>query len=354
MAKKLIGGEGKSKVPEELRSLVMLPGVTGYEDRVRDYLRTEAAKLAKVRVDRMGNLIAQIGDGGSKVGLVAHMDEVGLIVTNIDENGTLKFRKMGGVDDRTLVGRVVRIHTKGGVVNGVLGLKAPHLTIDRDEGTKTTAWERLCIDIGARSKKEAEKMGIRMLDPATIDKPFELINKQYICAHGLDNRIGCWAALQVLRGLAKNPPKGTFYIVWTVQEEIGLRGAVVVSRTLPLDYVIAVDTYTTTDAPGYDKFYAPVMLGKGPVLRMVDTRALASPEMRRIIEGAAKRVRVPLQIGVTGGSTDGAALQEAGTSSAPIGIPMRYTHSPTEMVHLQDVLNLPKLLEASLREIIRK
>ncbi|MBI5001379.1 MAG: M42 family metallopeptidase [Euryarchaeota archaeon] len=354
MAEKIARGGGKSNVPDELRALVMLPGVTGYEGAVRDFLRAEAAKLAKVRVDRMGNLFAQVGDGNPRVGLVAHMDEVGLIVTNIDENGTLKFRKMGGIDDRTLVGRVVRIHTKDSVVNGVLGLKALHLTIDRDEGAKTTAWERLCIDVGARSRREAERMGIRMLDPVTIDKGFEIINGGYVCSHGLDNRIGCWAALQALRGLAKSRPKGTFYVVWTVQEEIGLRGAVVVSRTLPLDYVIAVDTYTTTDAPGYDKFYAPVMLGKGPVLRMVDTRALASPEMRRIIENAAKRARIPLQIGVTGGSTDGAALQEAGVSSAPIGIPMRYTHSPTEMVHIRDVLNLPKLLEASLREISRE
>ncbi|MEW5937043.1 MAG: M42 family metallopeptidase [Candidatus Thermoplasmatota archaeon] len=338
---------------EELMALVMLPGVSGFEERVRTHLEEAAKGYASVRADRMGNLIASLGHEGPRIGIAAHMDEVGLLVTNIEDNGTLKFRKMGGVDDRALVGRLVKIHTSGGEVNGVLGLKAPHLTIDKEEGQKTAPWEKLCIDVGARTRKAATALGIRLLDPVTIAKDFALLEGGYLCSRALDNRAGCWAALQLLRALANDPPKCQISIVWTVQEEIGLRGATVISRTLPLDYVIAVDTYTTTDAPGLDRFYEPVMLGKGPVLRVVDAKAIASPTMRTLVERAAKRARIPLQIGVTGGTTDSAALQEAGVAATPIGIPMRYTHSPTEVIHLNDLRNLPRLLEASVREIAR-
>lgn len=338
---------------EELRTLVMLPGVAGFEERVRTWLEGAAKGYADVRTDCMGNLIASIGRTGPQIGIAAHMDEVGLLVTKIEENGTLKFRKMGGVDDRALVGRLVKLHTRRGERNGILGLKAPHLTLDKEEGQKTAPWEKLCIDVGARTRKDAERMGVRLLDPVTIAKGFDLLEGGYLCSRALDNRAGCWAALQALRMLATGIPSCRLSVVWTVQEEIGLRGAAVISRTLPLDYVITVDTYTTTDAPGMDGFYEPVLLGKGPVLRVVDTRAIASPSMRTLVERAAKRARIPLQIGVTGGTTDSAVLQEAGMAAAPLGIAMRYTHSPTELIHLVDLWNLSRLLEATVREIAK-
>jgi endoglucanase len=136
-----------------------------------------------------------------------------------------------------------------------------------------------------------------------------------------------------------------------VQEEIGLRGANVIANTTDFDYVIALDTYSTTDSPGLDKYYQPVLLGKGPVLRMVDVRMIASPKFRDRLTSIAKKERIPLQYGVTGGSTDGAIIQTSGAITMPIGIPMRYTHSATEMVHMDDFANLIKLLTSAVKDI---
>jgi putative aminopeptidase FrvX len=338
---------------EGLKELVMIPGVTGHEGAVRDYIQGKIGKKADTSVDRMGNLIASIGSGEPNIALVAHMDEVGMLVSNILDEGTLKFKKMGGVDDRTLPGRMVTIHTQRGPVPGVIGIKAPHLTIDKDEATKVTLWQNLTIDVGARSPKEVEKMGIGFLDPITINKGWQMLNGKYICSRALDNRVGCWAVLQAFEQAVKKMPKATVHFCFSVQEEAGLRGAAVIGNTMYLDYVIAVDTYSTSDAPGLDKFFKPIILGKGPVIRAVDTIAVATPMMRDTVKKAAGKAKIPLQVGVTGGTTDGAKLQESGAATVPLGIPMRYTHSPAEVVHQDDVENLVRLLGAVVPELTR-
>ncbi len=331
---------------ESLKELVMLPGVTGNECKVRDYIRAKVGKRADVSVDRMGNLIATIGDGEPYIAIVAHMDEVGMLVANIMDDGTLTVKKMGGIDDRVLLGRMVTVHTAKGDVDGVIGIKAPHLTLDKDEASKVTPWQKLSVDLGTRSAKETAGLGVEHLDPITIKKGWQIMNKKYLCSRALDNRVGCWAVLQAFEAACKKTPKGTVSFVWSVQEEAGLRGAAVIGNTMYLDYVVAVDTYSTSDAPGADKFFKPVFLGKGPVMRAADTVAVATPVMRDAVKAAAKAAKIPLQIGLTGGTTDGAKLQESGAATVPLGVPMRYTHSPAEVVHLDDVENLAKLVYA--------
>jgi putative aminopeptidase FrvX len=333
---------------EELRAAVMIPGISGYEDRVREYVKKHLAKEKELETDAIGNLILNMGGDGNapSIAIVAHMDEVGFVVSNLLDNGTLKFKKIGGIEDQVLPARAVEIHTSNGrTVPGIIGFNAPHLKLEGEE-KKTLSWDRMCIDLGTRSRKETEKLGIKLLDQVTFKKDFFLMNNNVVCSRALDNRVGVTTLLKVYDEIKNRKLKGHVCLVWSVQEEIGLRGARVIANTMDFDIVIAVDTYSTTDAPGLGDFFEPVKLGKGPVLRMVDARVIASPRMREIVTKIAKKARIPIQFGVTGGSTDGMAMQESGAATLPIGIPMRYTHSPTECIHLDDMQNLIKLINA--------
>ncbi len=334
---------------EELKEVVMLPGVSGHEGEVRDFIRRRVK--APTREDAMGNLILEMGGGkGPTIAIAAHMDEVGLVVSNILDDGNLKFKVLGGIYDQMLAARPIEIHTAKGVVRGAIGYNAPHLSVGRD-AKEVITWDKLVIDIGTRSRKETEALGVKFLNPVVLKKDFFKVNKDMVCSRALDNRVGVLALLKVFDNLKNSKFKGKISLIWTVQEEIGLRGANVIANTMNFDYVIALDTYSTTDSPGLEKFYQPVLLGKGPVLRMVDVRMIASPKFRARIETLAKKEKIPLQHGVTGGSTDGAIMQTSGAITMPIGIPMRYTHSATEIVNMSDLANLVKLLTAIVKDI---
>ena len=350
------------KLYDDLKEVIMLPGISGYEDAVRDYVRQYVGKSFKTEEDAMGNLILNLGgsasaqgkgQGGGKgpsIAVVAHMDEVGMVVSNILDDGNLKFKVIGGIYDQMLAARAVEVHTKKGIVRGAVGFNAPHLSVGRDPKEIIT-WDKLVIDIGVRSKKEAEALGVEFLSPVIIKKDYFEVNKKMVCSRALDNRVGVTALLKLFDNLKKSKFKGKVSLIWSVQEEIGLRGATVIANTMKFDYVIALDTYSTTDSPGLEKFYQPVFLGKGPVLRLVDVRMIASPKFKKLIDKVAKASKIPIQYGVTGGSTDGAVMQTSGALTMPIGIPMRYTHSATEMVHLDDLANLIKLLTATVKEV---
>ncbi len=323
---------------ELLEELIRVPGVSGFEDDIRENIADKVKAMGlKSTEDNLGDLIVKVGEKGPHVLFIAHMDELGLIVSKLEDDGSLRIRKAGGIDDRTLVGRVVEIKTQKGTVNGVLGLKPPHLMTDREEMKKVQSWEQVRVDVGTRSRKETEKLGIRILDPMVFKKDISYIHPDLMCSRGIDNRAGCAILLEALEQLKdkKLPIKMTF--VWSVQEETGLTGAKVCGFRMNPDYVFAVDTMTTTDAPIGGDSYEKVFLGKGPALRMLDNAAVASPKLRKMLEEVAKAAKIPLQYGTGGGSTDGAAMQEFGALMMPIGIPMRYTHSPTECASMRDI-----------------
>lgn len=339
---------------ELLEEMIRVPGVSGFEDDIRDYIRTKVEAMGlKPHEDNLGDLIVTVGDNGPHVVFIAHMDELGLIVSKLEQDGSLRIRKVGGIDDRTLVGRVVEIKTQKGIVRGVIGLKPPHLMTDREEMKKTLSWEDVRVDVGTRSRKETENLGIRVLDPMVFKKDITYITQDIICARGVDNRAGCAILLDALEQLKDRelPVKLTF--VWSVQEETGLKGAKVVGFTYRPDYVFAVDTMTTNDAPMSGDTYERVYVGKGPAMRMFDNAAVASPKLRKMLEEVAKAARIPLQYGTGGGSTDGAAMQDFGSLMMPIGIPMRYTHSPTECASISDMENAVKLVVKIAERIAR-
>jgi putative aminopeptidase FrvX len=205
-------------------------------------------------------------------------------------------------------------------------------------------WQEVRVDVGTRSKKATEKLGIRVLDPMVFKKDITYIGKDLICARAVDDRMGCAIILEVLEKLkgAKLPIRLTF--AWSVQEETGLKGAKVVGFNLRPDYVFAVDTMTTTDGPGMGETFEKVLIGEGPAMRMFDNEAIASPKMRKLVEEVAKAAKIPLQYGTGGGATDGAAMQDFGCLMMPIGIAMRYTHSTVEIASIRDMENASRLL----------
>ena len=329
----------------ELEELIKVPGVSGFEDDVREFIRRKVEAMGvKTREDNIGNLIAVVGDSGPSVVIAAHMDELGLIVTKIEKDGSLRIRKAGGIDDRTLVGRVMEIQTRKGIVTGVLGLKPPHLMTESDDRKKVVSWEDVRVDVGTRSKEQTEKLGIRVLDAMVWKKDISYIGSDLICARGVDDRAGCAVLLDAIEKLKDKKLPLKLIFVWTVQEEIGLRGATVIGSTMMPNYVFAIDTMTSTDGPMQGETYEKVPLGDGPALRMFDSLSVASPKLRKMLEEVAAANKIPLQYGTGGGSTDAAAIQDHGALMMPLGIPMRYTHSPTEIASIKDIENTSRLV----------
>jgi len=327
-----------------LEELIRVPGVSGFEEDIREHIRAKVEAMGlEPEEDNIGNLIVTLGDKGPKVVFIAHMDELGLIVSKMEADGSLRIRKVGGIDDRTLVGRVVEIKTQKGTVTGVIGLKPPHLMTESDDRKKVVSWEDVRVDVGTRTRAQTEKLGVRVLDPMVFKKDVTFIGDM-ICARGVDNRAGCAVLLDALERLRKKKLPLRLVFVWSVQEETGLKGAKVVGFRMTPDYVFAIDTMTTADGPAQGETYEKILLGSGPALRMFDHAAVASPKLRKLIEEVAKAGKLPLQYGTGGGSTDGAAMQDFGSLMMPLGIPMRYTHSPTECASMKDLENLTKLV----------
>ncbi len=340
---------------ELIRDLVNTPGVTGNEGPVRRRIRELLPEGPRVAEDELGNLLATMGEGPQVV-VIAHMDELGVAISNINDGGGLHIHPVGGIDPRTVMGQMWDIHTADGVVTGVTALKPPHLMEDRAEMKKIPPWSQMRMDIGARSREEVEAMGVRILDAATLRKHFGVMNGRYIAARAIDDRFGCAALLEVLRKMA--PAGGVdgleLTFAWSVQEEIGVRGAYAIAHKLRPKYVIALDTCSTTDGPGMGDRFAPFMLGEGPGLRLLDSRAWATPYMRDLVEDVAREHSIPVQKAITGGYTDGAAIQESGCLMIPLGLPVRYTHTAVEVIHMGDYAHLVQLLPLVLEEIGRR
>lgn len=274
---------------------------------------------------------------------MAHMDEIGLLITGITNDGKLKFRKIGGIDDRLLLGRHVRVITEKGELDGVIGVTPVHLNLERK--FDTIPWHSLEIDIGAESKEEAEEMGVKVLDFAVFKKHFSILNNKYIATRSLDDRFGVVALIEAIKDLVDHDLDGKYIFAFTVQEEIGLKGAKFLANKYSPKYAIAVDSFACCSFLTGD-----VRLGKGAVIRAVDNSAIYTPSLARRALEIAKKNNIPIQIGVTGGGTD-ASVFEAKSQTLALSVPIKYLHSETEMLHLDDLKALIKLIEALVFEL---
>ncbi len=315
----------------ELETLTKALGVSGFEDDVRQKILSAAPGA---EVDEFGNVILR---GRSKVAFVAHMDEVGLLVTSIEEDGRLKFRKVGGVDDRILPGSSVVLYGDGFRVEGVIGIAPPHF---QQQQQQQVSWQDLYIDVGATSRSEVEALGITPMTPAAFSKRYAEMGK-FVSATALDDRAGCWALVEAYRKGAS----ATY--VWTVQEEVGLLGARALAKSLEGKYVIVVDT----TACCHPNFTGNVKPGQGPILRVFDNYGAYNNKLAKKVLEVAKKRGIPIQIGGGGGGTDAAAFFVSGIPSVAIGILTKYSHSPVEMAHKEDLKNTVELITALAEEL---
>jgi endoglucanase len=324
-----------------IKRLVETYGPSGREDRIRQIVREEIeAHADEVSVSSMGGLHAIVNPGGgTKVMVAAHMDEIGVIVSHVDENGFARFQPIGGVFPNTLVGHRLRF---GDGTVGVIGTEAE---VDRG---KAPTLAQAFIDFGVSSKAESP---VQVGDIGGFERSFEEINGRYV-AKSMDDRIGVAVAIETLRRLRSTPNEMQF--AFTTQEEVGLRGARTSAFGLDPDVGIAIDVTRTGDTPNGLKM--AVGLGKGPAIKVRDSGSLADPRVISLLVRRAEAAGIPYQMEVLQqGTTDATAIQltRAGVPVGTISIPCRYIHTPSEMVDAEDVENAVRLLAETLRRPIR-
>lgn len=335
-----------------LRKLSDAHGLSGREHNVREIIKEEIAPYVdEIRTDSMGNLIAVKKGGDYKVMLAAHMDEIGCMVQYIDDRGFISFVTIGGWFTPALYAQRVILHGAKGPVTGVLGGKPPHMMSD-DERKKTLKPEDLFIDVGATSAEEVAELGIEIGCPITIDRDLRELAGSRITGKAFDDRVGVAMIIETLKQLET---EHTIYAVFTVQEEVGLKGAKTSAYAINPDCAIAIDVTIPGDHPGIEKKDASIEMGKGPVIILVSAsgRGLLSDQtMVQWLRSTADASGIPYQIEVgTGGNTDATIihLEQGGIPSVPFSIAARYIHSPVEMVDMQDIRDGIRILSESMK-----
>jgi tetrahedral aminopeptidase len=336
-------------VKELIKKLTEAYGPSGQEAGVRELITAEVRPYAdEIRTDVMGNLIvlkkpslstsaSTSAVGGKRVMIAAHMDEIGLIVTHVDEKGFVRFAPIGGVNPVSLIGGRV-VFADG--LRGVIGSEK------REGPAEEVKIEKLFIDVGAADRAAAESL-VAVGDLCGFDRSFVELGGRLV-AKAMDDRVGCAVMIRALRELGKSPNEISF--VFTVQEEVGLRGATTSAYSVHPDVAIALDVTTTGDTP--ECRVMPVSLGKGPAVKVKDRGMLAHAGLKNLLVQTAKANGIPHQLEVMDvGTTDGMAMQMSreGVPTGVLSVPTRFVHTPSEMVDLADVTNTVRLLVAFLQ-----
>jgi putative aminopeptidase FrvX len=327
---------------ELIKKLTETFSPSGHEDAIREVILAEIDPLAdEIRVDTLGNIIARKGkknQNGKRVMVAAHMDEIGLIATHIDENGFVRFTTVGVPFVRYLLGGRVRF------VNGAQGVIGSERL---EKYNVIPPANKMFIDVGATSQKDCP---VKVGDVAAFERTFVEMGKRLV-AKSLDDRAGVAVAIETMRRLKRRPEpvEGTspndVYFVFTVQEEVGVRGATVSAYGVDPEIGIAIDVTPAGDTP--NPIRRDIILGKGPAVKVKDHLMLSDPKVVAWMEGSAQKAKIPTQREVlTGGSTDARAIQisRSGVPTGGLVIPCRYVHSPSEMVDINDVENAVNLL----------
>jgi len=326
-------------------------GAPGYEQKVRTLVLREVKSLVdEVKIDNMGNVVAiKKGRKSKKVMIAAHMDEIGFIVTHIDDNGFVYFHTLGGFDPKTLTAQRVIIHGKKDVI-GVMGSKPIHLMSAADRA-KVPLIKDYFIDTG-RSKKELDKL-IGVGDTITRERKMIEMGDCLNCK-SLDNRVSVFILIEMLREMKKQPPYD-IYAVFTVQEEIGIRGANVSSMDINPDFGFGLDTTIAWDTPGSTKQEQVSALGKGACIKVMDSSTVCDYRMVAYMKEIAKKKKIKTQLEILqAGGTDTAGIQRmnpGGSIAGAVSIPTRHIHQVIEMVHKKDVKAAIDLLRACVENL---
>ncbi|MGI6704836.1 MAG: M42 family metallopeptidase [Clostridia bacterium] len=318
---------------ELLRKLVSAYGPSGNEGPVREIIKEEIQDFVdNIQVDALGNLIAIKKGEGTRVMVAAHMDQIGFIVTHIDEKGFLRFSNVGGISVQN------SFHSKVRLNNGVRGVIGYETDVD---DIKKIKLDRMFIDIGASSREEAEKL-VSIGDMAVYDSPLAESNGRYFSG-AMDDRVGCAVQIETIKRLPKT--ENEIYFVFTVQEEVGTRGAKTAAFALDPEVGFALDVTLTGDTPKAKTM--AVKLGDGPAIKVKDASVLAHPKVKELMVKTAKENGIPYQMEVlvAGGTDSGPIhLTRSGVPSGVLSIPCRYVHSDNEMVDANDVENAVRLM----------
>jgi endoglucanase len=331
-----------------LKRLLDAPGPSGFETLAGRSWRSEAEKFAeRVTTDVAGNCIAEINPGGSPTILLdGHIDEIGVIVQYIDDDGFIYISPIGGWDAQVLVGQRIRFIASAGDVIGVVGRKPIHLT-DEEDRKKAAKFIDLWVDIGAKNRAEAEAR-LSLGDPGVIDSRAHDFPGNRIVSRSIDDRIGAFAALEALRRYADKPGNARVVAAATTQEEIAWTGggALVAANAVRPKMAIVVDVTHATDSPNMEKKeIGDIRLGGGPAL---GRGALLSPVVFELLRAAARAKNIPFTVHAVGRDTstnaDAIHIAQEGVATALVSIPNRYMHSPNEMVSLDDVDHTAELI----------
>lgn len=344
------------QVKDILFKLLKVKSISGFEEPMMKVLKAELTPLCDEVYDTpRGNVIGvQRGTDpkAPKIALASHTDQVGFIVFNIGEKGFIRFRKVGGAVSRSIEGHQMALHGSKGVVLGVVGIKPGHITKPA-EANIVPPIEEMYIDIGAKSKAEVFEMGVTIGTTITWNnEPVELANN-YLATAAADDRAGLAAIISIAKNLKKNPIPSTVYYVGTVEEEIGLRGAEVALYGLDVDIAFAIDTCPAGYQPDVnprDIFYE---VGNGPCMQIGEIGRgikFSSEVLRRWLMDVADEHKIPYQTGLMHGGTDTSTMQQtmAGLHAMAFSIPRRYSHSPVEVLSMDDLHNLVRILSEAI------
>ncbi len=341
---------------ELLRNLCLLFGPSGCEGAVSEFISEEIKDCCdSLKKDRLGNIIAHIGSGsGKKIMLSAHMDEVGFMVTEVTDEGYLKFDTVGGIDNRVLSGKNVTVETKEGTVEGVIGSKPIHLK-KSDEREKVPKTSSLYIDVGLPSKEAVSDLGIDIGSYAAFSSEFYEFGKdgRKIKGKAIDDRLGCAVLILLMRELyrIRDSLPYDLYFCFTVREEIGISGAQVAAQTIMPDMAIVLETTAVADIASTKDSAKVAIQGAGGAISLMDRSTIYDRPMVDALLALAERENIPVQIKkyVSGGN-DASHIHKSGIGVRTLALsaPTRYLHSPACVVDKEDYFSMIKLLSALL------
>jgi tetrahedral aminopeptidase len=328
---------------ELLKRLSEAPGIPGREEAIRTIVREALdTHVAEISVDRLGNVIAHKKGTGPKVVIAAHMDEIGFLVSHVDEEtGFLRIQPVGGFDPRTLIAQRVMVHARDAGLCGLIGIKPVHVLTD-EERKKTPEMKDLFVDIGLTGKEVKGK--VRVGDPVTLVQTFNEVGN-LVTGKALDDRMGVYIGIEAVRRLGKH--KADIYFVATVQEEVGLRGARTSAFAIAPDIGVALDSTIACDIPGVQAHEQITRLGKGVAIKLQDSASISHPGLVRFLAKLAEKHNIQYQYEILPrGGTDAGAIQPAreGVAVVTLSVPSRYVHTVVEAAHKDDIEAAIKLL----------
>ena len=331
----------------ELKNLLLeldqLIGVSGDETLVAHYIKEQlAGKVDEHSEDALGNqfFVKKGTNPNLKVMLAAHMDEIGFVVTHIDEKGFIYIGPIGFHDSRMVISQILEIHTDKGIVKGITGSKPAHI-VSAEEEKKAILIEDMHVDVGTSSYEETQALGVHVGDYVTFDRKGQYLNGgKVFTGKAVDDRAGCAVLIEVMNRLADKEIVPTVYGVATVQEEVGIRGAGPAGFTVQPDIALAIDVTLSGGTPGLEQKQLPVIMGKGTAITFYDGGLAVPKKLAKHLVKVAEENNIPYQRDVlTKGATDGKAISLSGQGvlTGNVSVPSRYIHSGVGCVHLDDV-----------------